>query len=58
MINRATIFDKTHYGADIYFHIIREHFPSEIVMHVKGRDCGIIRNPFHNWEPCLNIIRL
>lgn len=60
MINRATILGRTLYGADIYSHIIREHFPSEIVMHVKGRDCGIIRNPFHDWEPCLkiDIIRL
>lgn len=26
MINRATILGKTLYGADIYSHIIREHF--------------------------------
>ena len=60
MINRKSILDKTLYGADIYSHIIREHFPDEIVMHVKGRDCGVIRNPFHDWEPCLkvDIIRL
>ena len=60
MINRKSILDKTLYGADIYSHIIRGHFPDEIVMHVKGRDCGVIRNPFHDWEPCLkvDIIRL
>ena len=54
MINRKNILDKTLYGAGIYSHIIREHFPDEIVMHVKGRDCGVIRNPFHDWEPCLD----
>ena len=60
MINRQTVLGKTLYGADIYSHIVREHFPNDIVMHVKGRDCGVIRNPFHDWEPCLkvDIIRL
>jgi len=60
MINRETILGKTLYGADIYSHIVREHFPDDIVMHVKGRDCGIIRNPFRDWEPTLkiDIIRL
>lgn len=60
MINRSTVLSKTLYGADIYSHIVREHFPDEIVMHIKGRDCGVIRNPFQNWEPTLkvDIIRL
>ena len=60
MINRRNILEKTLYGAGIYSHIVREHFPNEIVMTVKGRDCGVIRNPFHDWEPCLkvDIIRL
>ena len=60
MINRNTILGKTLYGADIYSHIIREKFPDDVVMQIKGRDCGIIRNPFHNWEVCLkiDIIRL
>lgn len=60
MINRTTILSRTLYGADIYSHIIREKFPDEIVMTVKGRDCGTIRNPFHDWEPSLkiDIIRL
>lgn len=54
MINRNTILCKTLYGADIYSHIIKEKFPDDI-MHIKGRDCGIIRNPFHNWENCLKV---
>ena len=60
MINRNTILGKTLYGADIYSHIVREKFPDDVVMQIKGRDCGIIRNPFHNWEVCLkiDIIRL
>lgn len=60
MINRNTILSRTLYGADIYSHIIREKFPDEIVMTVKGRDCGIIRNPFQDWKPSLkiDIIRL
>ena len=55
MITRETILNKTLYGAGIYSHIIRELYPNETVMHISGRDCGTIRNPFHNGDLTLKI---
>lgn len=44
--DRAAVLRKTHWGVDIYAHILRRFYPGETVMKVTGRDCGIIRNPF------------
>lgn len=56
MLNRADFARKTLYGADIISHILRKEYPEEeIVMHIKGRDCGICRNPFDDGKPSLKV---
>ena len=56
MLNRADFARKTLYGAGIISHILKEQYPGdEVVMHVKGRDCGICRNPFDDGKPSLKV---
>lgn len=45
MINESSILARTLYGVEIYSHAIRERWPDEIAMTVKGDDCGLCRNP-------------
>ena len=54
-INRESVLRKTHWGVDIYAHILRQFYPGEIVMKVTGRDCGIVRNPFAGGIQSLHI---
>jgi len=55
VIDRATILNKTHYGLNIYSHILRLYYPDEIVMRLIGRDCGLCRNPFNSNKETLHI---
>ena len=56
MPNRADFARKTLYGAGIISHILKEQYPGdEVVMHVKGRDCGVCRNPFDDGKPSLKV---
>lgn len=45
MIDRPSILARTMYGTRIYTHAIRERWPDEIAMTIKGDDCGTVRNP-------------
>ena len=54
-INKQSILEKTHYGTNIYSHILREFYPCEIVMKIVGRDCGFCRNPFNQNKETLHI---
>lgn len=53
--DRAAVLRKTHWGTDIYAHILRQFYPGEVVMKVTGRDCGIIRNPFAGGVQTLHV---
>lgn len=55
MINRESVLRRTNWGIDIYAFILRKYYPGELVMHVKGRDCGIVRNPFAGGVQTLHI---
>lgn len=56
MINRLDVNKKTLYGADIISYILRREYPEdEIVMSIKGRDCGICRNPFDGGNRTLKV---
>ena len=46
-INKESILDKTHYGLNIYAHILRLYYPDQIVLNLVDRDCGLCRNPFN-----------
>lgn len=55
MITQETILARTHYGVQIYAHILRHFYPNETVIKVTERDCGLCRNPFTNGTPTLHI---
>ena len=45
-IKEIEILDKTHYGLNIYSHILRQFYPNEVVISLSGRQCKPARNPF------------
>ena len=53
-VSRQAILDRTHYGLNIYAYVLRQYYP-ETVLSVKGRDCGITRNPFNGGKETLRI---
>lgn len=55
VINKHSILEKTHYGTNIYSHILREYYPNAIVMKITGRDCGLCRNPFNDNKETLHV---
>jgi hypothetical protein len=55
MVNKELILNKTHYGLNIYSHILRLYYPDEIVVRLVGRDCGLCRNPFNANKETLHI---
>lgn len=55
MITKESILACTHYGVQIYAHILRQFYPNETVIKVTERDCGLCRNPFTNGTPTLHI---
>ena len=56
MINRLDINNKTLYGADIISDILRKEYPEDaVVMTIRGRDCGICRNPFDGGSNTLQV---
>jgi hypothetical protein len=55
-IDKQAVLHRTHYGTNIYAHILRECFPEdEVVMRLSGRDCGLCRNPFAEGASTLHI---
>jgi hypothetical protein len=55
MINENEILRITHYGLNIYAHILRKYYPEEVVLELSGRQCKHARNPFNNNLHSLNI---
>ncbi|HLW33236.1 MAG TPA: BT4734/BF3469 family protein [Aequorivita sp.] len=53
-ISKEAILNKTHYGLKVYAYILRQYYP-ESVLSLKGRDCGITRNPFNGGKETLQI---
>lgn len=53
-ISKEAILNKTHYGLKIYAYILRQYYPKS-VLSLKGRDCGITRNPFNGGKDTLQI---
>lgn len=54
-VSKEAILERTHYGAKIYSHILRNYYPGETVMTITGRDCGVTRNPFNDNKETLHI---
>lgn len=54
-MDKETILKKTHYGLNIYAHILRCYYPEQIVLSLSGRTCAPTRNPFNDNKVTLNI---
>ena len=52
-VSRKAILDKTHYGLNIYAHVLRQYYPGETVLSLSGRDCKPAKNPFNADKPTL-----
>ncbi|MCA6380147.1 MAG: VirE protein [Cytophagales bacterium] len=46
-ISREAILDKTHYGLNIYAHVLRYYYPDDTVLNLSGRNCLPAKNPFN-----------
>lgn len=55
-VSKQAILSKTHYGTNIYSHILREYYPGTIVMKIVCRDCGLCRNPFNDNKETLHVL--
>jgi len=55
MISKESILSKTHYGLNIYSHILQLYYPDDVVLRLVGRDCGLCRNPFNSDKQTLHI---
>lgn len=47
------ILSKTHYGLNIYAHVLRQYYPRETVLSLSGRECIPAKNPFNVDKPTL-----
>ncbi|MBK6285716.1 MAG: VirE protein [Draconibacterium sp.] len=54
-ISKKEILHETHYGLNIYAHILRNYYPGETVLSLSGRDCQPAKNPFNCNKPTLKI---
>ncbi len=54
-ISKKEILHETHYGLNIYAHILRNYYPGETVLSLSGRDCQPAKNPFNGNKPTLKI---
>jgi hypothetical protein len=54
-ISKQAILNKTHYGLNIYAHILRLYFPNQTVLKLVDRDCGLCRNPFNANKQTLHV---
>lgn len=59
VVNRENILRRTHYGLNIYSHVLRQYYPDEIVLAYPasrgGRDCLPAKNPWNNNQRSLMI---
>jgi hypothetical protein len=54
-ITREDVLDKTHYGLNVYSHILRQFYPGATVLYLSGTECKPARNPFSNGSESLSI---
>ena len=46
-ISRKAILERTHYGLNIYSHVLKQYYPGTTVLSLAGRDCKPAKNPFN-----------
>ncbi len=52
---KQAILNKTHYGLNIYAHILQFYYPDQILLSISGKSCVPARNPFNDGKRTLNI---
>lgn len=45
-ITEKEVLARTHYGLNIYAHILRSFYPDDVVLHLSGKKCKPASNPF------------
>jgi hypothetical protein len=55
-ISKQQILSETHYGLDIYAHILREYYQGKTVLSISGRTCAPALNPFNADKPTLLVV--
>ena len=54
-LREKDILDKTHYGLNIYSHVLRQYYTDEVVIHLSGKQCKLAKNPFKKNTDTLNV---
>ncbi len=54
-LTKKEILSKTHYGLNIFAHILKKYYPDHVVLYVSGRKCKITKNPFNGNKLTLQI---
>lgn len=54
-LNRQNVIRDTHYGTNVYTHILRSFYPGETLMYIKGDECGYVKNPWDGSRHSLHI---
>lgn len=57
MIEEKDILNETHYGLNIYAHILRKYYPEDVVISLSGSVCSKTKNPFNDNRVTLNIFK-
>lgn len=52
---RENVIRDTHYGTNVYTHILRSYYPGETLMYVSGEECGWLKNPWDNSRQSLHV---
>ena len=54
-LRKQDILDKTHYGTNIYAHVLKQYYSSDTVLSISGRECQLTKNPFNQNKQTLKI---
>ena len=54
-ISKEAVLNKTHYGLNIYSHVLGQYYPGDTVLSLSGRDCQPTKNPYNDNKPTLKI---
>jgi len=57
MFKEKDILEKTHYGLNIFAHILRKYYPDETVLQLSGKECKPAKNPFNGDKLTLKLTK-
>ena len=56
MIKEKDILDLTHYGLNLYAHILQKYYPDEVVLQLSGKESKPAKPPFNSAKQTLKLI--